>query len=73
MNLLPRKPSLTTWGAYDTIDLARYLEEAAVGGMSNLEIARHLGVDMHRIIYLTSKDGQRTQGRRMQMLAECRS
>jgi hypothetical protein len=68
----PRKPILTTWGAYDTIDLARYLQEATGGGMRNDQIARHLGVGMDRVAYFLSRDGQAVQEKRLRMLAECR-
>lgn len=70
--VFPSKPALTTWGAYDTIDLARYLQEATGGGMRNDQIARHLGVSIDRVVYFLSRDGRAVQERRMTMLAECR-
>lgn len=72
MTLFPRKPALTTWGAYDTIDLARYFEEADRAKMGEAQIARQLGVDVHRVIFMRGRDGQSIQERRMLMLAECR-
>ena len=70
--LLPRKPQLTTWGAYDPSDLSRYLDEANEAGMSNHVIARHLGVSIDRIVYMTGVEGRRILDRRLHMLAECR-
>lgn len=72
MNLYPRKPALTTWGAYDPIDLARYFGEADEMKLGEALIARHLGVEVHRVIFMRSRDGQAVQDRRMTMLAECR-
>lgn len=49
----PTKPSLNAKGAYDAADLARYFREAKA--MGDAEIAQHLGVEVHRVIYMRKR------------------
>lgn len=53
MTEAPIKPSLNANGAYDAADLARYFREAKE--MGDAEIARHLGVDVHRVVYMRGR------------------
>lgn len=47
----PCLPAISETGAYDADDLRRYFREAKAAAMMDVEIARHLRVEVHRAVY----------------------
>ncbi len=47
----PRLPEINESGAYCAEDLRRYFREAREAAMMDVEIARHLRVEVHRVVY----------------------
>jgi hypothetical protein len=47
----PALPPLTEAGAYDPAAIPEYLRAAKRAGMFEAEMARHLNVPLHRLIY----------------------
>ncbi len=65
---LPKLPKKTSWGAYDTVSLARYFTDAANVKMSEVQMAQHLRVPLHRILYFQHKEVQALLYRRVEQL-----
>jgi hypothetical protein len=55
----PVLPRLTATGAFEHGDLLRYLREAQKAGMYDAEIAKHLNVPVHRIVYFSKPEGRK--------------
>ena len=55
----PPLPILNARGAYDAADLLRYFAEANAAAMMVSEVARHLKVPAHRVIFFNGAEGRK--------------
>lgn len=51
MNDMPPRPTILDNGSYHPVELINFLDLCRRLSISNSRIARHLGVEAHRIIY----------------------
>lgn len=54
---MPEKPRLTATGEYDPKSLSAYFAKCRREKITDAEMAKHLGVDLHRIVWFTRGEG----------------
>ncbi len=61
----PKLPIITKWGAYDPVTLMGYFVEAEQAKMNETQMAQHLRVPLHRILYFRNARVRALQERRV--------